>query len=133
MTLARTADQLRRLRHRMAHLETTLDDQLAATVADPSAYYRAGLRDLLSASILHLLHQAGNAGLTVQQIRDSIRCETAVALDAFQRLHHAGLATAPQRTTGRGRPYLWTITPHGSATVTTPSLRGLTVQPILLP
>lgn len=133
MTLARTVDQLRRLRERMAHLETTLDDQLAATVADPSAYYRAGLRDLLSASILHLLHQAGNAGLTVQQIRDSIRCETTVALDAFQRLHHAGLATAPQRTTGRGRPYLWTITPHGSATVTTPPLRGLTVQPILLP
>jgi hypothetical protein len=133
MTLARTIDHLRRLRHRMQNIEDQAAALHAEIFADPSAYYRAGLRDLLSASILHLLHQAGNAGLTVQQIRDSIRCETTVALDAFQRLHHAGLATAPQRTTGRGRPYLWTITTLGSATVTTPPLRGLTVQPILLP
>jgi hypothetical protein len=133
MTPARTRDQLRRLRHRMQHLEDTLEDQIAATVADPSAYYAAGLRDLLSASILHLLHQAGNAGLTVEQIRNSIRCEHPAAFDAFQRLHKAGLVTDPQRTTGRGRPYLWTITHYGSHIVTTPPLRCLNVQPILLP
>lgn len=132
MTLPRTRDQLRRLRERMAHLEDTFREIEAATVADPSAYYRAGLRDLLSASILHLLHQAGNAGLTVEQVRDSIRCEHAAAFDAFQRLHKAGLVTDPQRQTGRGRPYAWTILPAGSAVVTTAPLRALTVQPILL-
>ena len=133
MTPARTRDQLRRLRLRLGQLEDAIDDQIDATVADPSAYYAAGLRDLLSAAILHLLHQAGNAGLTVEQIRDSIRCEHHAAFDAFQRLHKAGLITDPQRTTGRGRPYLWTIMPHGSALVTTPPLRSLTIQPVLLP
>lgn len=132
MTLARTLEYLRRLRLRMEHIEASTAAIVDATVADPSAYYRAGLRDLLSASILHLLHQAGNAGLTVEQVRDSIRCEHAAAFDAFQRLHRAGLVTDPQRTTGRGRPYLWTILPAGSAVVTTAPLRSLTVQPILL-
>lgn len=132
MTAARTRDHLRRLRHRMQHLEDAIEDQLDAIVADPSAYYRAGLRDLLSAAILHLLHQAGNAGLTVEQIRCSIRCEHPAAFDAFQRLHKAGLVTDPQRTTGRGRPYLWTILPAGSALVTTPPLRCANVQPVLL-
>lgn len=133
MILSRTRDHLRRQRERMTHFEDTFREIEDATVADPSAYYRAGLRDLLSASILHLLHQSGNAGLTVEQIRDSIRCEHAAAFDAFQRLHRAGLVTDPQRTTGRGRPYLWTILPAGSAIVTTPPLRCANVQPILLP
>lgn len=132
MTLARTIDQLRRLRLRMEHLEETTQDVVDAIVADPSAYYRAGLRDLLSAAILHLLHQAGNAGLTVESVRNSIRCEHAAAFDAFQRLHKAGLVGNPQRQGGRGRPYAWTILPAGSAVVTTPPLRCLTVQPILL-
>ena len=105
----------------------------AAFSADPSAYYRAGLRDLLSASLLHLLHQDGNAGLTVEAIRNSIRCEHAAAFDAFQRLAKAGLAQQPQRQTGRGRPYAWTITAAGSAVVTTPPLRVLNFQPVLLP
>jgi len=132
MILPRTRDQLRRAIRRLQHLEDTLEDHIDATVADPSAYYAAGLRDLLSAAILHLLHQAGNAGLTVEQIRCSIRCEHAAAFEAFQRLHKAGLVTDPQRTTGRGRPYLWTILPTGSALVTTPPLRCTNVQPILL-
>ena len=105
----------------------------ASFSADPSSYYRAGLRDLLSAALLHLLHQSGNAGLTVEAIRNSIRCEHAAAFDAFQRLAKAGLANKPQRQTGRGRPYAWTITPLGSDVVTTPPLRVLNFQPVLLP
>lgn len=132
MTLPRTRDHLRRAIRRLQHLDDTFEDQIDAIVADPSAYYRAGLRDLLSAAILHLLHQAGNAGLTVEAVRNSIRCEHAAAFDAFQRLHKAGLVTDPQRQGGRGRPYAWTILPAGSAVVTTPPLRALTVQPILL-
>jgi len=101
--------------------------------ADPSAYYRAGLRDTLSATLLHLLHQSGTAGLTCEAIRNSIRCEHGAAFDAFQRLVKGGLAHPPQRQTGRGRPYAWTITPAGSEVVTTPPLRVLNFQPVLLP
>lgn len=133
MTLARTIDHLRRLRHRMEHIEQAAGALDASIFADPSAYYAAGLRDLLSGAILHLLHQAGNAGLTVEAIRCSIRCDHPAAADAFQRLHKAGLAAAPQRTTGRGRPYLWTITAAGSEVVTTPPLRCSNVQPVLIP
>lgn len=100
-------------------------------LADPSAYYRAGLRDLLSASLLHALHQAGNAGLTVELALGSIRADHAAALAAFHRLVLAGLATPPARQTGRGRPYSWTITPAGTAVVTAPPLVVSHLQPLL--
>lgn len=96
--------------------------------ASPASYYAAGLRDLLTASVLHFLHQAGSAGLTVALVRDAIRAEHAAIFDAFQRLHRAGLASAPQRQTGRGRPFAWTITPAGRDVATRPTAHHLTVQ-----
>jgi len=112
-------------------LELANASESPGPLADPSAYYLAGLRDLLSASLLHALHQAGNGGLTVELALGSIRADHAAAFLAFQRLVKAGLATAPQRQTGRGRPFLWTITPAGASVVTAPPLLISNLQPLL--
>jgi hypothetical protein len=81
---------------------------------DPSSFYRAGLRDLLSASILSLAGRCGLIGLTTSGACEVLSCSSSTAHHAFYRLVEAGLLLAPTRDSQRqGRPNRFMITQAG--------------------
>ena len=99
---------------------------------DPSVFYRAGLRDLLSASLLALTGRCGLVGLTTVGACNAMRCGTSGVHHAFGRLVEAGLVNEPSRDTGPGRPNRYTITPAGKV-VLSMSVLSLPVSEIQTP
>lgn len=88
--------------------------------AEPMAYYRAGLRDLASASALAICAKCGEAGLTVADAVHGLTMHPSLMRVAFARLHEAGLVSTPARDTAQGRPYRYTVTDAGRAVLASP-------------
>lgn len=99
---------------------------------DPSVFYRAGLRDLLSASVLALTSRCGLAGLTTVGACEALRCGASTVHHAFGRLVEAGLVSAPARDMKPGRPNRYMITPAGRAVLSQEAL-SLPVSEIQAP
>jgi|GEM_PF-410771 len=87
----------------------------------PLAFYRAGLRDLLSASMLALAGRCEWAGITTSGACEVMAVSASTAHHAFGRLVEAGLLLAPVRDSQKqGRPNRYMITSAGMRVLSMP-------------